>query len=179
VTELNLAEAQRQPESCPPPAPGEAAFVGAASCAKCHKDAADFWVETKHARAYDTLAQVNKQFSLDCIQCHVTGWQQPGGVCRIDRTEVGGPAVGGRGVGRRDVQCEDCHGPGSEHVKNPKDEKWYPLINPWRPKENETAREKEQRMLRVDKFCQGCHDIDNDVKYKFEQRWPPVAHPTP
>jgi len=118
VTELNLAEAQRQPESCPPPAPGEPAFVGAASCAKCHKEAADFWVETKHARAYDTLVHVNKQFSLDCIQCHVTGWQQPGGVCRIDRTERGGPGLDGRGVGRRDVQCEDCHGPGSEHVKD-------------------------------------------------------------
>jgi hypothetical protein len=118
VTELNLAEAQRQPESCPPPERGEPAFVGAAACAKCHQDATEFWTETKHSRAYDTLVHVNKQFSLDCIQCHVTGWQQPGGVCRIDRTQVGGPGVKGRGVGRRDVQCEDCHGPGSAHVRD-------------------------------------------------------------
>jgi hypothetical protein len=116
VTELNLLEAQRQPESCPPPARGEPAFVGVAACAKCHEEAAEFWTRTKHAHAYETLLKVKKQFSLDCIQCHVTGWQQPGGVCRIDRTQVGGPGVKGRGVGRQDVQCEDCHGPGSRHV---------------------------------------------------------------
>jgi hypothetical protein len=118
VTELNLAEAQRQPESCPPPARGERAFVGVAACARCHEDATAFWTETKHAHAYERLVNVKKQFSLDCIQCHVTGWQQPGGVCRIDRTHVGAPGVNGTGVGRRDVQCEDCHGPGSEHVKD-------------------------------------------------------------
>jgi cytochrome c554/c'-like protein len=118
VSELNLAEAQRQPKSCPPPGRGERAFVGVAACAQCHEDATAFWTGTKHAHAYETLVNVKKQFSLDCIQCHVTGWQQPGGVCRVDRTHVGGPAVSGKGVGRRDVQCEDCHGPGSEHVED-------------------------------------------------------------
>jgi hypothetical protein len=93
--------------------------VGAASCVECHKDATEFWTQTRHAHAYDTLVGVKKQFSLDCIRCHVTGWQQPGGVCRIDRTEFGGPGIGGRGVGRRDVQCEDCHGPGSRHLDDP------------------------------------------------------------
>jgi hypothetical protein len=118
VAELNLAEAQHQPESCPPPARGERAYVGAASCLQCHETEAAFWAETKHARAYATLVTVEKQFSLDCIRCHVTGWQQPGGICRIDRTQVGGPGIQGKGIGRRDVQCEDCHGPGSEHVKD-------------------------------------------------------------
>ena len=116
VARINLAEAKKQPESCPAAARGELAYVGAARCAGCHEDAAAFWTQTRHAHAYQTLVQVNKQFSLDCIRCHVTGWQQAGGVCRIDRTQVGGPGVDGRGVGRRDVQCEDCHGPGSEHV---------------------------------------------------------------
>jgi len=118
VAELNLAEAQRQPESCPPPTAGEPAFLGADACAKCHPDATEYWTQTKHSHAYQTLLGVKKQFSLDCIQCHVTGWQQPGGVCRIDRTEFGSPGVNGRGVGRRDVQCEDCHGPGSHHVRD-------------------------------------------------------------
>jgi hypothetical protein len=118
VTQLNLSEARRQPESCPAAAKGELAFVGAAACAECHESAAAFWTQTKHARAYQTLVTVEKQFSLDCVRCHVTGWQQPGGVCRIDRTGFGGPGIGGKGVGRRDVQCEDCHGPGSDHVKD-------------------------------------------------------------
>ena len=119
VAEINLAEAKTQPESCPLPARGEAAYVGANACLECHRDAATFWTQTRHAHAYETLVAVKKQFSLDCIRCHVVGWQQPGGVCRIDRTEVGGAGFAGRGVGRRDVQCEACHGPGSEHVKDP------------------------------------------------------------
>jgi len=90
VTELNLAEAQRQPETCPPPAKGERAFLGVTGCVQCHEDAVAFWTQTKHARAYATLVAVEKQYSLDCIRCHVTGWQQPGGVCRIDRTKGSG-----------------------------------------------------------------------------------------
>ena len=118
VAEINLTEAQRQPETCPPAGKGELAYVGVAECARCHEDAAAFWTQTKHARAYRTLVTVEKQFSLDCIRCHVTGWQQPGGVCRIDRTRSGGPGFDGKGIGRQDAQCEDCHGPGSDHVKD-------------------------------------------------------------
>ena len=119
VAELNLAEAKTQPEKCPAPARGEPAYVGANACIECHQDATDFWTQTRHAHAYDTLVTVKKQYSLDCIRCHVTGWQQPGGVCRIDRTEFGEKGINGSGVGRRDVQCEACHGPGSEHVADP------------------------------------------------------------
>lgn len=119
VAEINLAEAKTQPEACPLPARGEAAYVGANACIECHKDETAFWTQTRHAHAYETLVAVKKQFSLDCIRCHVVGWQQPGGVCRIDKTEAFGAGFEGRGVGRRDVQCEACHGPGSEHIKDP------------------------------------------------------------
>jgi hypothetical protein len=119
VSRINLEEAKKQPESCPAAAPSEPAYVGAARCARCHEDATVFWTQTRHARAYQTLVQVNKQFSLDCVRCHVTGWQQPGGVCRIDRTAAGAPGFLGHGKGRQDVQCETCHGPGSEHANDP------------------------------------------------------------
>ena len=126
VTEMNLRLAKQQPENCPPPRRGEPAFTGISaaqprvkSCAECHETEAAFWVKTGHSHAYDTLVHARKQFSLDCIRCHVTGWQQPGGVCRIDRTTVGGPGFGGRGKGRQDVQCEMCHGAASEHAKDP------------------------------------------------------------
>ena len=120
VSQLNLAEAKTQPESCPAARRGEAAFVGVQKCVECHKSEAAFWEKTSHARAFATLVHVNKQFSLDCIRCHVSGWQQPGGVCRIDRTAVGGSGLaGGFGVGRQDVQCEVCHGAASAHVQDP------------------------------------------------------------
>ena len=125
VAEMNLRLAKQQPETCPPPRRGEPAFTGISSagrvkgCAECHESQSQFWAKTGHSHAYDTLVSVRKQFSLDCVRCHVTGWQQPGGVCRIDRTEVGGRGFEGRGKGRQDVQCEMCHGPGSEHAKDP------------------------------------------------------------
>ena len=126
VTQMNLRLAQQQPESCPAPKRGEAAFTGISSpearvksCAECHDTAAAFWAKTGHSHAYETLVAARKQFSLDCIRCHVTGWQQPGGVCRIDRTQVGGAGFAGRGKGRQDVQCEMCHGAASEHAKDP------------------------------------------------------------
>jgi hypothetical protein len=122
VAEMNLRLAQQQPESCPPAEPGEASFTGVSApqgCVACHETEARFWAKTAHAHAYETLVDKHKQFSLDCVRCHVTGWQQPGGVCRIDRTAVGGPGFLGHGKGRQDVQCEMCHGAGSEHAKDP------------------------------------------------------------
>ncbi len=122
VAQLNLAEAKTQPAACPAARKGEASFVGAHRCVECHTTQAAFWEKTSHARAYATLVTVNKQFSLDCIRCHVSGWQQPGGVCRIDKAAVGGPGIGAGnrfGIGRQDVQCEACHGAGSEHVADP------------------------------------------------------------
>ncbi|TMB27495.1 MAG: hypothetical protein E6J62_19300 [Deltaproteobacteria bacterium] len=127
VAAMNLELAKKQPEKCPPPSRGEAAFVGTSKggkpqgCASCHATQAEFWAQTGHAHAYETLVKVHKQFSLDCVRCHVTGWQQPGGVCRIDRTDAGGPGFQGRGKGRQDVQCEMCHGPGSQHSADPPD----------------------------------------------------------
>ncbi|HYV68020.1 MAG TPA: multiheme c-type cytochrome, partial [Myxococcales bacterium] len=125
VAEMNLRLAQQLPEACPPPRRGEPAFTGISSpgkakgCVECHETASQFWGKTGHSHAYETLVSVRKQFSLDCVRCHVTGWQQPGGVCRIDRTQVGGPGFEGHGKGRQDVQCEMCHGPSSEHAKDP------------------------------------------------------------
>jgi 2',3'-cyclic-nucleotide 2'-phosphodiesterase (5'-nucleotidase family) len=122
VAEMNLRLAKQQPETCPPPEAGEPAFTavsGPQGCASCHETEARFWVKTGHAHAYETLVLAHKQFSLDCVRCHVTGWQQPGGVCRIDRTAAGAPGFLGRGKGRQDVQCEMCHGPGSAHADDP------------------------------------------------------------
>jgi hypothetical protein len=31
-------------------------------------------------------------------------------------------------------------------------------------------------MLRINDLCVHCHDVDNDVKFKLETRWPDVEH---
>ena len=34
-------------------------------------------------------------------------------------------------------------------------------------------------MNSTDRFCQSCHDIENDVHWNFEKRWPQIIHTTP
>ncbi len=111
VGKLNLQYAQEYGKDCSPPEKGKAAFVGNAACLECHEEAFAVWQSSKHAIAYPTLEKIGKNHHLDCVGCHVTGWQQPGGTCRIDRV-----------TGRDHVGCESCHGPGSVHVADASDD---------------------------------------------------------
>jgi hypothetical protein len=109
VNDANRAEfANRKPA---PAGPHEASYVGVETCETCHSDAVEFWRTTKHASAYDTISRQFKQYNLDCVSCHVTGYEKPGG-STVTHVE-----------GLENVQCENCHGPGSLHVRSPKDPK--------------------------------------------------------
>jgi predicted CXXCH cytochrome family protein len=108
VGKLNLAWAKEHGADCPAPPRGEPSFVGNETCRDCHEEAFAVWDKSKHAHAYATLEEVGKNFHLQCVGCHVTGWQKPGGVCRIDKVDE-----------RKDVGCESCHGPGSIHSEDP------------------------------------------------------------
>ncbi len=105
---INVAWAKAHGRACEAPQKGQAGFVGSGACAGCHAAPANVWQGSKHALAYQTLETAGKNNHLDCVGCHVTGWQKPGGVCRIDQTE-----------GRAAVGCESCHGPGSLHLAAP------------------------------------------------------------
>lgn len=108
VAEANLRWARENPKECPTAREGEAAVVGQATCATCHPAAQAFWETTKHAKAYGTLEAARKQFDLSCVTCHVTGWDLPGGPCRVDAVDE-----------RKNVGCESCHGAGSLHSQAP------------------------------------------------------------
>jgi hypothetical protein len=102
VGEANLAAAAG---ALPSPAPdGTAGYAGTEECAMCHERAVSFWKETRHAGAWATLEKLGKQHDLDCIGCHLSGWEKPGGSTLAANEHL------------RDVQCEVCHGPGSLHV---------------------------------------------------------------
>ncbi len=105
---INLEWARAHGEDCEAPSASNPGFVGTTLCGSCHPEALAVWKKTRHAHAYEDLEKVGKQYHLDCIGCHVAGWQRPGGVCRIDKTE-----------NRREVTCESCHGPGTLHVIKP------------------------------------------------------------
>ncbi|MDF1564613.1 MAG: cytochrome c family protein [Deltaproteobacteria bacterium] len=112
VAEVNLAHSRERGRPCPEPPDGGPSYVGGGTCEGCHAEATAFWRTTSHATAWLTLVQDQKTADLDCVGCHLTGWQRDGGVCRLHLIER---AYAGLGAGG--VQCEACHGPGSTHVR--------------------------------------------------------------
>ncbi|GAC1351366.1 MAG: hypothetical protein NVSMB1_03690 [Polyangiales bacterium] len=91
----------------PAPTKGEPSYVGIDVCKTCHVAAFDVWSKTSHGHAYKTLSDASKEFNLDCVGCHVTGFEKPGGSTVTDVSVL------------KDVQCEQCHGAGSKHVREP------------------------------------------------------------
>jgi hypothetical protein len=91
----------------PPVAKGEPSYVGSTRCGACHADALAWWQKHPHGRAYATLEKVDKQWSLSCVSCHVTGYGKSGGSTVVHNE------------GLTNVGCESCHGPGSLHAADP------------------------------------------------------------
>lgn len=81
-------------------------YVGAEACKACHPVEYNDWLGTKHSLAYITLANAQRQYSPECLACHVVGLGRKGGFNFSD-----GPASP-----LKSVQCEVCHGPGSQHM---------------------------------------------------------------
>lgn len=94
-------------KQAPPPPEGTPGYAGIEECETCHEEAVEFWRTTVHAGAYQTLVDTNQHFDLACVGCHVTGYRKPGGSEVVENQ------------GLRDVQCEQCHGPGTFHVEEP------------------------------------------------------------
>jgi hypothetical protein len=137
VGALNLAWAKEHGRECPAPEVGAPHFVGDEACRDCHSEAFPIWEKSKHHDALATLEKKGKALHLDCVGCHVTGWQQPSGVCRIDKL-----------AGHGQVGCESCHGPGSSHVEDP-----------------DSAGNIRNR--KDAKICVGCHDPENSPSFDY------------
>ncbi|AKT43995.1 multiheme c-type cytochrome [Chondromyces crocatus] len=86
---------------------GQAEYIGIEACTACHDEERKVWDKTAHAHAYATLEKDFKEFNLDCVSCHVTGYGKPGGSTVTHNAKL------------QNVQCEECHGPGSLHAKSP------------------------------------------------------------
>jgi hypothetical protein len=128
---------------------GTARYVGTPVCAACHTDAATAHDVSAHARALQTLVSAGAAASPACLSCHVTGFGHPGGWAG-PRSAAGLDAVG----------CESCHGPGSDHVAHGRtsDSTPYGALPP-----DASA-------------CVACHTHDTSPDFRFETRWPLVAH---
>jgi hypothetical protein len=115
-------------------------FVGVAVCERCHEPQAAQWRTTAHSIAWETLVRERKDATPECITCHVVGFNEPGGFRTAHLTP-----------GLMNVQCENCHGVGTQHREG-----WLSQISPL--------------------TCQNCHRDEHDPEFDFEKKMPLVTH---
>jgi hypothetical protein len=164
--------------------PGTPEYVGSLSCKSCHEDAYDVWKNSDHSHAYDTLVNKaknpgNRQYDPECIVCHTVGFGfKTGYVDEATTPPPANPHKDRKPPNLHGVGCENCHGPGSVHVRNPNDVEWQKRMNPWR----HLPVNRDEQLKAMDQMCQKCHDQENDVRWTdggFKRKWPKVEHPSP
>jgi len=84
--------------------PGGLEYTGSDSCKPCHEYEYEKWSQRPHAHAYATLERVGSQFDPECAICHVVGMKYESGFVSEQTSEH-----------LKNVGCENCHGPGSQH----------------------------------------------------------------
>lgn len=136
--------------------PSAATFVGAETCKQCHAATYDHWAETGHAHAYESLVsgpRGNHQFDAHCITCHTVGFEYHGGFVNAELT----PQF-------KNVQCENCHGPGSLHAADPDNPELLKSV----------AVDVED--FRQNNRCVACHTEDDSPHFDFAKYWPRIVH---
>ena len=121
-------------------------YVSSHNCATCHPKITASWKSTRHARAYASLQKKCKDFCPDCLPCHVTGSREH------DKQGFRSPSAT---PDLFDIQCEECHGPAEEHIKNP--DLPYGL------------------KIEVS-TCTICHTTNTDPEFSFEDKLNLISH---
>ena len=83
----------------------EISYLGVSKCGECHQPFVESWKKTRHAAAFSSLERAGKSKDPECVKCHTAGFGEKGGFYSAKTTPM-----------LTNVQCEACHGPGSEHL---------------------------------------------------------------
>lgn len=149
-------------------------YIGVKKCSICHKSDAKGnqygqWLSTKHAKAYETLgtdaaketAQKagvtgNPQEEPKCLKCHTTAFG-------VDSRLLDNAFKKEEGV-----QCESCHGAGSD----------YMAMTVMQDKEKAIEN---GLIMPTKEVCITCHNPEspNYKEFNFEEHYPKIAHPRP
>ena len=156
--------------------PSTREFVGTEKCGECHTTAFEKWEKTPHAHATESIIKppgrgdVPRHFDPECISCHVTGWNPQGfypylsGYLSVEKSKH----LMGSG-------CENCHGPGSQHVAAESGD--FEATNEMLTKLREEMR---LPLSKAQDRCLECHDMDNSPSFHqeggFEKYWKQVEH---
>jgi hypothetical protein len=132
-------------------------YVGSNKCKMCHMKQHKAWMETKHAKAFESLTTgdpaaqaamakaagvaLGKASTNDaCLACHTVG-SKIGGYPPADETKM---------ASYSEVGCEMCHGPGSKHASAEKAEKKALIFVP-----------------KTEAMCKDCHTSAMSPKFAF------------
>lgn len=156
--------------------PKKHGYIGAEACAMCHKTEKqgkqfDIWKNSPHAKAYQTLLteeadKIAKEKGFDtpaakteaCLKCHASGY------------DVDASLIGKKFKVEDGVQCETCHGPGSDY----KDMKIM--------KDRETAMKNGLIIYEnYQELCVKCHNPESPTykEMNFDEAWEKIKHPVP
>lgn len=156
--------------------PKKFGYVGVDECGMCHKTdkqgkQLDIWKNSKHSKAYETLKteqadKIAKDLGFEtpaaktpkCLKCHTSGSDAE-------------PALFGKKFKIEDgVQCETCHGPGSEY------------------KSMKVMKSREESMKngliihsKLEDFCVNCHNPESPtyIAMDVNEAWNKIKHPIP
>jgi predicted CXXCH cytochrome family protein len=150
-------------------------YVGFGKCVFCH--AANYYIvkiTTNHGRAFSTLVERKESKNEKCLTCHTVGYDKKrdnGGYDELhDARELEG------------VQCESCHGPGSNHTKGLKKMKRYlseeacrchtnppqPTIDEWRKSKHATSLADLRNNPKAETRCLKCMSTEGFLGRKVD-----------
>ncbi|MCF7804424.1 MAG: hypothetical protein K9N46_14690 [Candidatus Marinimicrobia bacterium] len=121
-------------------------YVGDEACGQCHGDTHTDWAETGHADAWASL-QSSGHPAPYCEPCHTVNQVDTDGNSGYDEVPTAKFV---------DVQCESCHGPGSDHISGPS-------------ADNITS----QEAILAEETCAVCHEGGH---HPYHEQWTESAH---
>jgi excinuclease UvrABC ATPase subunit len=151
-------------------------FVGVKTCGMCHKsekagNQLGIWENSKHSKAYEVLLtdEANKIASEkgfttkaaetpECLKCHTSG------------SDVDASLLGTKFNIEQGVQCETCHGAGSEYKsKKVMEDKELAVKNGLMLYEN------------TEDLCITCHNAESPTatEFNFAESWEKIKHSKP
>ena len=144
---------------------------GTVKCVSCHSSTATKYMATAHATAtkkqFDAMEGSSSHFGESCLECHATGYNLEAVNDGFDDHTFTFPGTFETGMydsmktaypdamARADVQCESCHGPGSEHIGNVADGKMVSSLD--------------------SKTCAACHE-DAGTHHYIPTQWDASGH---
>lgn len=162
-----------RPSVSPPSVKTNPRLVGVRMCSQCHSetekgDQFAMWVQSAHAQSYAVLGtprgweaaakaglQGNPQGKTECLRCHATGFSnKPSSFAESFQMEEG-------------VQCESCHGPGSDYSKD-------------RSMRDREAAVAAGLLIPDEKTCAGCHNGEcpaSSENFDYAAALRTIAHP--